>query len=872
MRNFYKMNISLSEIQESFRANLILSQNFKEKCEEECTNYLNDNTIDVTDMNPLSIYYIISKLDEVKQIEFIKRNIKFIKEHDEDIFLYNMLSPEALSCFLSLNVLRKIKSIDDELFRKIISQNYEELTHGFSHDDYYVFYNEYYDDLLTVKNNEFIDGISCHNKCCYKDIDLGKINDVIYTQKNCNIEFINFILDRYKNKILTFNSGELLKFSCCIDDYNMFDKFISENNERFDALFDKLEEYSLIRYFNRLGTERTTIILSKFGSKILNHETINNIIKALDFEIVIKLYKEDKNLFANFKLETWIKVFSSHSTVNNEYKKILDDYEIEDIQSLFNTDFFTNSWGYINFNPLKYIEKKYRDNIETNGIFEIIDENTSVFSENYMKNLKEMQKLFKNKSINKNDEVYKKHLAIFILYLKTQNIVDNIEGENFSQINSLFYQIVNGQSLTILYEVSNINEITLYNRLRSLEFNVNEFTVSQLKHYNVKLHKQLFSKNIDKLNESKYKKLTLKLMLMIGFNNAKSLLELDSSISTLEHLVGNVCVKNISLDSNGVPMLNKRIINLLFDEKGNNKLKSMLLDKNNDIYKYFPRIFNEWEAIKLNGKDKNLNNVIDFLKSDTITLPPKYYRLNGLFKFIGCGKNIVDETIQLHDEILTRTSSTIPTVKGMKNGYSYEVLEIDDMEALTVGNKTDCCFTILGVGYACLRHAVTNKNGRVLVIKKDNQVVAHSWLWRNGNLLCLDNIEVAKLCKVIDFFDVYIEFVDKVINRSLEEEDFETCIKNITLGFNRLDKKINGIEKYPCLISKTLNLSDSSIDELPGNRKLFVESMPQPLEEVGYSDSKNFQYLLRGNGIFNFGDVQCNYQDKKIGKRKIRTL
>ena len=45
-------------------------------------------------------------------------------------------------------------------------------------------------------------------------------------------------------------------------------------------------------------------------------------------------------------------------------------------------------------------------------------------------------------------------------------------------------------------------------------------------------------------------------MLLIGFDNSKKLLDVDDSLPVVEHLVGNVDVKNIELDNNGNPVLN----------------------------------------------------------------------------------------------------------------------------------------------------------------------------------------------------------------------------------------------------------------------------------------------------------------------------
>ena len=223
----------------------------------------------------------------------------------------------------------------------------------------------------------------------------------------------------------------------------------------------------------------------------------------------------------------------------------------------------------------------------------------------------------------------------------------------------------------------------------------------------------------------------------------------------------------------------------------------------------------------------------------------------------------MDETLLLHDQMLTRVSSTIPRITGTKDEYSYEILRLDDMEALTVGNKTDCCFTVLGNGYSCLKHSLTSSNGRILVVKKGNEILAHSWIWRNGNLLCLDNIEISKKINSVDFLDIYLQVADELIKTSYQSEGIEHCIKNITIGFTNFDKQIKGIEQYPCLIAKNCNLEDKDFGSRLGSNRQFVDVLPQPIEEVEYSDSKDVQYLIKGNGIFNLGQSYFVYQDER---------
>ena len=857
------------ELMEQIRQNSIplslnVSKETEEKAIKECDEYIKTGNENIDDMTPLTIYYIISKLPEEKQITFLRENIKHIKKYDKDIFLYTMIAPRSLSYFFSFNVLKELKNIDDEIFKKVISQNSENLFHGFTHKDYYSFYNQFYNDIMQIENTELINGLYFHNKCCYENGINNDINNIFQQQRIYNEEFTHYFLDMFNDKINTFNPKELLSLLKYIENTEVYKEFINKHYVKLNFAFNDIDEYDLKEYLMETDSTKQEILISHFFENIIKKQDLKKIISKISPKIIIDLYSKNKEVFNSLTLNDWIKLCSNTRTINNDFIKILDTFKIDNIEELFDTKYYTSYWDSKDVSALRYVETNYRKSIKNKGMLEKIDVTTSIFSEKYLNNLSEFKEMLQNTTIKKSDERYKQHLSNFILFLKNQNIINNIENNNFKEMEKLFYRIVMGQSITILYELSSIEEITIFNRLGQIDFKVEDFTVEQLEKYNVKQHKQLYKK-IEKnyWYFKSYKQLILKLMLMVGYNNAKALLKIDDSLSVLEHLVGNVDVKSIKLDDQCNPILNTKVMNLLFSDKTYSKLKRMLSNKDNDLYKYFPRIFSEWEMIVLNGKDKSLKTVIDFLKSDEISLSPKYYRLEGLFKFIGCRNSIVNETLLLHNQMLTRISSTIPRIKGTENDYSYEVLRLDDMEALAIGNKTDCCFTVLGNGYSCLKHSLTSNNGRILVVRKDNEILAHSWLWRNGDLLCLDNIEISKKINSVDFFYIYLQVADELINTSYQSEGIKNCIKNITIGFTNFDKEIKGIEQYPCLIAKTCNLKDKDFGSRLGNNRKFVDVLPQPIEEVKYSDSKNVQYLIKGNGIFNLGQSYLTYQDER---------
>lgn len=843
---------------------LNVSKENEEKALKECDEYIKTGNKNINNMTPLTIYYIISKLPEDKQITFLKENIKYIKEHDEEIFLYTMIVPKSLSYFLSFNVLKELRNIDADIFKKVIIQNYENLFHGFTHEDYYSFYNQFYTDLIEAENIEFINGLYFHNRCCYDAANMDDKIKAFELQISYNKEFMDYFLDKYIDKINEFKPRELLTFIEYIEDIDTYKKFVSSNYDKLNMAFNNIDEYDLKKYLDEIDKTKQEILISNFFENIIKKQDIKEIIYNINPYIIIELYNKNKKIFNSLTLNDWVKLCSKTRTFNDDFKNILDNFEIVNIEKLFDTQFYTFYYYKEDVSALKYIETKYRNNIINRGVLEEIDETTSIFSEKYLKNLSEFKVMLQNNIISKNDKRYKQHLSNFIMFLKNQNIINNIENNNFKEIEKMFYRIVKGKSITILYELSSIEEITIFNRLGQIDFKVKDFTVEQLENYNVKQHKQL-CKKFEKNNWyfKSYKQLILKLMLMVGFNNTRALLEINDTLPVLEHLVGNVDVKNVKLDEQHNPILNMKLMNLLFSDKDYSKMKEILSNKDNDLYKYFPRMFNEWKVIVMNNKDKSLKMIIDFLKSDEISLPPKYYRLEGLFKFIGCNNRNVDETLLLHDQMLTRVSSTIPRITGKKDEYSYEILRLDDMEALTVGNKTDCCFTVLGNGYSCLKHSLTSSNGRILVVKKGNEILAHSWIWRNGNLLCLDNIEISKKINSVDFLDIYLQVADELIKTSYQSEGIEHCIKNITIGFTNFDKQIKGIEQYPCLIAKNCNLEDKDFGSRLGSNRQFVDVLPQPIEEVEYSDSKDVQYLIKGNGIFNLGQSYFVYQDER---------
>ena len=108
------------------------------------------------------------------------------------------------------------------------------------------------------------------------------------------------------------------------------------------------------------------------------------------------------------------------------------------------------------------------------------------------------------------------------------------------------------------------------------------------------------------------------------------------------------------------------------------------------------------------------------------------------------------ETLQqIYNYGKQRTFSSIPRIVSDSKielptgNYYYEMLRLDDQRAMSIGFETDCCQELGDTAEICMEHSMVDKNGRVFIVTNDKgEVVAQSWVWRNKNVLCFDNIEV----------------------------------------------------------------------------------------------------------------------------------
>ena len=253
----------------------------------------------------------------------------------------------------------------------------------------------------------------------------------------------------------------------------------------------------------------------------------------------------------------------------------------------------------------------------------------------------------------------------------------------------------------------------------------------------------------------------------------------------------------------------------------------------------------------------------------------------------GYSQNDVNTLQDIYNYGKQRVFSSIPRVESTYLDYEYEILRLDDPLALAIGTLTDCCQALGDAAESCMQHSMVSKDGRVFVVKdKEGNIIAQSWVWRNGNTLCFDNIEVpdrqmraSGVKRGHEDDGIRNDFTDKVL------EVYKKCAKELMeidkkKYLELLDKGIITKEDYDRMVLKKVTIGegysnikgsfstlkkDSNIQRpLPYNLKI-------ALNNGLYTDDSIKQYVLEDSGkdksfiINNFyidNDIHREYNDK----------
>lgn len=282
---------------------------------------------------------------------------------------------------------------------------------------------------------------------------------------------------------------------------------------------------------------------------------------------------------------------------------------------------------------------------------------------------------------------------------------------------------------------------------------------------------------------------------------------------------------------------------------------------NPDYMTYVAAIQKQFAQIKIDNSNRalTLKLAVDYVQSN------KYFNvevgneeLARVSAIAGYTQSDFDTLQQIFNYGKLRTFSSIPRISSSSDEYTYEITRLMDAFPIAAGTLSDCCQKIGDCAELDMEHSMTSKHGRLFVIRDElGKIVAQSWVWRNQNVLCFDNVEVpdraferatkekhlskAEFAKII--FDIYVKAAEELIatdeatykklldEGKITEEQYNSLkLSKVTvgLGYNDIAAAINKYAK-----------KDEETPKLPPKYEA-----PVPLQRPLYISDSRTQYVL----------------------------
>lgn len=678
----------------------------------------------------------------------------------------------------------------------------------------------------------------------------------------------------------------------------------SWSRDEKEATKEELIDYIFANFSERLKAITSEFIPKLFSDSdsCLQHkyvEVLSESIKKLIHEktyiekLLHSVWGDSKNEILTTFLEQFKELsakdwYSLLSVIGgNEYKIIenlllecdLNNFDFIDKENLLNNGNAKRMFYYFERNLQNKMYAKYTELAENNNreelmaeyeklMTKVVDEDTEnvLIDYNCINLLVLLRVLLKHHIINDKDDYYQMFKEMYMS--KLLNGLDKENAENIDLIrDSLFYRLVKGSvDPTMLTSIKTLKGLIFFNKNiidindrnniniyapAEIEPFVENLTETQVIALNNKLFKQVCEKLLDNYKDeypekSSIRNLAVRLYLSVGYQNAKRLIDLKVPFTRYEYIFNGIDIKRINLNDNGEPIINKKLNDFMFGSNisdDTTNINRLLQDKIPEFEKRFADIYNGWETIyqNLNG-NVSVARILKWFEENKVLLNPDEYRLSSVLSEIGTDERNLSKARELYSDMKNRKFSTIPKVSGSYNDdYTYEMLDLDDPLGLVVGYITRCCFLIDGASKSSLFHSAQSKDGRIFIVRKNGELIAQSWVWRNGNLVCFDNVEARGNYDWDILLETYKKASQNILDISAKDESTKEQIKLVTFG--------GGYSK----ISKPKN-------------KVPEDKIQTPrVDDRIYCDAKYEQFILASNGEreLYYGDVKAQYKDTR---------
>lgn len=107
----------------------------------------------------------------------------------------------------------------------------------------------------------------------------------------------------------------------------------------------------------------------------------------------------------------------------------------------------------------------------------------------------------------------------------------------------------------------------------------------------------------------------------------------------------------------------------------------------------------------------------------------------------------------------------------------------DDPRAVFAGFYTSCCQHPFGEGKECAWHAHHSPNGAIWAIERNGRIIAQSWVWREKDVLVLDNVECGPVQENKEMLVAISEIIEKAADEALNRLGVQHVL--VGLGYTK---------------------------------------------------------------------------------------
>ena len=651
---------------------------------------------------------------------------------------------------------------------------------------------------------------------------------------------------------------------------------------------------------------------NKYLFKLLSIKTINSqtMMSFIQKEIAKENFKSAialvnlLNLNWNFKIDfvntlplsKWYKFLKA----DNNWQIFIDKFNSNSYSEMFISKFYTDV-----ITPLAAKIHPNINNVNSIYDFEIIL---------ILKRLS-----FQKKTFNRKNSIYNKCFLIFLKQYqeKFQIILDE---EDIKYVDLVFRRLVVANNVYTLFQLKNILSLIHFYKSNDYYQNI-DLPKDYIKNYNVKKYRKVKKLILTELNfyTDSLDELALTATRFLDYENIVKILDSNLQFQNSKQYSNN---NNNELNKKRQIFLDiypqfKPLVDIItnLDRKDELYLKKVnmvikeIKNKNdinlrysiNDYFYVFNNLYTHGLKITLPKLNKAVEGIQEFL------LPyNEHIKINlEQFNYITKGSPFLDKIngIKLYDKYRKRLYSSIPDYQNKYKTIEFGFVNMHDTAIISNGvcdgkylyqnGKTySSCLTPNGAAKNSLFHGAINSNGRFFEIKFENKIMAYSWVWRAGDVICFDNIEVTDEILKIEaweeiLFNSYLMTANDIIR--ITKTEINGGIKMVVIGRPKKDIRNKYID----------NLKDSpEIFKPTGSEDLYLDSQKKQLWLAGKYDNISTKdvtaiYLykrkevvqfktidfdtlrLKANGIYYeycmqnniaYHKLNCNYIDGYLGE------